>query len=148
VAVSLQGPSKIRTARLEADCLRLRMDGLSHRKIAARLGVAPSTAYKRIHHALVQINSQTAEDAKTMRTLEALRLDELQAALWEKATSGHGPSIDRVLAIMARRARLFGLDGPEKIETSPCDPQELRFRRDLLIKQLIAEVRRFEAERA
>ncbi len=119
MAVSLQGPSKVSTAKLEADCLRLRMDGLSHRKIAARLGVAPSTAYKRIHHALAQINAKTAEDAKTMRTLEALRLDELQAALWEKAIAGHGPSIDRILAIMARRARLFGLDGPAEDRDLP-----------------------------
>ena len=125
--VSRQGPSKLRTAKLEADCLRLRMEGLSHRRIAARLGVAPSTAYKRIHHALAQINLQAAEDAKTMRTLEALRLDALQEALWEKAIAGNGVAIDRVLAIMARRAKLFGLDGASKLEIAACDPSSRAF---------------------
>jgi hypothetical protein len=42
--------------------------------------------------------------------LEEERLDALLAAVWEKALAGDGPAIDRALAIMARRARLRGID--------------------------------------
>jgi hypothetical protein len=47
-----------------------------------------------------------------LRVLEAGRLDQLQLAIWKSALAGHLGAIDRVLRIMERRARLFGLDTP------------------------------------
>jgi len=98
--ISRQAPSKVKTATLEAECLRLRLEGLTHREIAAQLGVAPATAYRRVHHGLEEINQQNAEEAGMLRDLEALRLDELQSAIWQQAIAGDGGAINRVLAIM------------------------------------------------
>lgn len=138
--LSRQAPSKVRTAMLERECLRLRMDGLSHRAIAHQLGIAPSTAYKRVHHALQALNRSNAEQATELRELEALRLDELQDAVWEKALDGDLSAIDRVLAIMTRRSRLLGLDMVEAKEESKPDPAAMRFRYELIIKQIRAEM--------
>jgi hypothetical protein len=130
----------VRTAELEAECLRLRRDGLTHREIAARLGVAPATAYRRIRHGLDQINERNLEDAGTLRSLEMLRLDELQNAIWQRATDGEVRALDRILAIMTRRAKLLGLDAPQHQETKvKIDPQDAKFRRELLIKRVLAD---------
>jgi hypothetical protein len=45
-----------------------------------------------------------------IRTMELLRLDELLAGIYQRATLGEIAAIDRVLAIGVRRARLLGLD--------------------------------------
>ena len=138
--ISRQGPSKVRTAELEAECLRLRREGLTHRAIAARLGVAPATAYRRVRHALDQVNARTVEDAATLRSLEMLRLDELQNAIWQRAIDGDGKALDRVLAIMTRRTKLLGLDAPQRQETKvKIDPQDAKFRRELLVKRVLAD---------
>jgi hypothetical protein len=137
----------VRTAELEAECLRLRRDGLTHREIAARLGVAPATAYRRIRHGLDQINERNLEDAGTLRSLEMLRLDELQNAIWQRATDGEVRALDRILAIMTRRAKLLGLDAPQRQLTKVrIDPQKSRFLRELLVKRVLADAMNREAD--
>jgi hypothetical protein len=116
VAVSRLAPARLRTAALEEECLRLRREGLSHRQIASRLGIVPSTAYKRIRHGLSEVNERNLESATELRALETQRLDELQQAIWEQAAGGDLKAIDRILRIMERRAKLLGLDGPQRIE--------------------------------
>ncbi len=133
--ISRQGPGKVRTAKLEAECLRLRLDGLTHREIAAQLGVAPSTAFKRVAHALGEVNARNAEQAEDLRVLEMLRLDELQNAVWERAIEGDDKALGRVLAIMERRTKLLGLDAPTTREAE-VSPAGLRLRREALVKQI------------
>ena len=50
------------------------------------------------------------EAVANLRLMEALRLDDLQSALWERALGGDLAVIDKVLAIMRQRSRLLGLD--------------------------------------
>jgi DNA-binding CsgD family transcriptional regulator len=141
--LSRQGPSKVRTAALERECLRLRMEGLSHRAIARELHVAPSTAYKRVQHGLQELNRSNDVKAAELRTLEALRLDEMQEAVWEKAVEGDLRAIDRVLKIMTRRGKLLGLDVSEKKtkdQDPELDPTALRFRDQLILTQIRAEL--------
>ena len=109
--------------------------------------MAPATAYRRVQHALDAVNARNIEDAGTLRDIEAMRLDELQAAIWQKAVEGEGAAIDRVLHVMARRAKLLGLDEPERRESKvKFDPQEAAFRRRLLVAQILTEVRNQEAD--
>ena len=53
-----------------------------------------------------------------MRAVEGERLDALQRAVWSAAIFGDTDAIKSVLAIMARRARLFGLDMPAKVDVA------------------------------
>ena len=132
--LSTQGPAKLKTAQLEEECVRLRLAGLTHRQIAAELGVAPSSAYKRVRHALDEVNKHVSEDAEELRTLELLRLDELQSAIWERALEGDDKALRGVLSIMSRRAKLAGLDAPVKTEGITIDAI------DREIAQLTAEL--------
>ncbi len=138
--LSRQGPIKVRTALLEERCLQLRLEGLTHREIAARLGIAPSSAYKRVRHALDAVNERNAAAAERLRTLELLRLDALQDAIWDKALEGEAQSLSRVLTIMERRAKLLGLDAPTSTRRQAAlSPQGLRLQREALVKQIAAE---------
>ena len=148
VSVSRQGPSRVRAAQLQDRCLELRANGLSFREIARELKVAPATAYKAVARGLAAVNAGCREQAQELRALEALRLDQMQAALWQQAIDERDcKAIDRILRIMERRARLLGLDEPERRETKlEIDPQAAKFRRELLVKQILADAMNGEAD--
>ena len=102
----------LENAENDAEALRLRSLGHSFREIAEMLNINTSTAYRRVQNALVAVPYELVDE---LRTLEGLRLDELHAAIWENAINGDLRSVDRVLAIMKRRAKLYGLDVPRKL---------------------------------
>jgi hypothetical protein len=75
------------------------------------------------------------EDVTSYRTLEAERLNALQVAIWDRAIEGDLKALDRVLAVMARRAKLLGLDQPSRSEVQI---------QDFTASEIDAEVRRLE----
>ena len=91
-----------------ADILSMRLQGASLREIGDAYAISAQAVFKCVSKALAEIVSEAAEQA---RELELARLDELLAGgLYGQALAGDIASIDRVLAIMHRRARLMGLD--------------------------------------
>lgn len=101
----------------ERKALELRRAGITYDVIAERTGYSDrSAARKAVQRALKRT---LAGPAKELRDLEADRLDRLQAGLWAEAAKGHLGSVDRILKIMDRRARLLGLDiEAERIEAT------------------------------
>jgi hypothetical protein len=67
-------------------------------------------AYKDVTGAMTEIRNQLGETALEIFEIEMSRLDDLLAAIWDKALAGKLDAIDRVLKIMDRRAKLAGLD--------------------------------------
>lgn len=95
------------TAR-HKQALELRLAGADYALIAEQLGYAdPSGAYRAVKAAL---KASLREPSKRLRRIESERLDRLMLALWERAMGGDLPTVDRLLSIMARRARMLGLD--------------------------------------
>lgn len=109
------------------DALEMRKAGHTFRAIADKLGYAtPDSAYKAVQAAMQK--SLRSAGSEELRALELERLDRMQLAIWPMAIGTdeegkrvdangkpiipHGDSIDRVLSIMARRAKLLGLDAP------------------------------------
>ncbi len=79
-------------------------------EIARRVGYRSASG---VHRAIVSgLKKTLQEPADELRTMEAERLDRMLEGLWQKAISGDTWSVDRVLNIMERRARLLGLDRP------------------------------------
>lgn len=94
--------------------LELRKAGYGFQIIADQLGYKdPSGAYRAIRAALKKTLQEPADE---VRRIELERLDKMLAGLWPQAIKGHTFSVDRVLAIMDRRAKLLGLDAPLKID--------------------------------
>ena len=99
-------------ALIDTDALKLRSKGYTYQKIADTMGCSKPTAYERVKRALAAIPAEAVEE---YRRLEGERLDTLLEMALKKAQSedkGFLFAIDRCLAIMDRRAKLYGLDAP------------------------------------
>lgn len=99
--------------------LQMRHAGASYRTIAQQLGIDVRTAFNDVQYMLTELAREPAEN---VRALELERLDRLMIPLFARATraeDGRLPdyqAIDRILKIMDRRAKLLGLDAPQKID--------------------------------
>lgn len=93
--------------------VELRIAGHPYQAIAAELGYRDeSGARKAVDRLLSRI---AHEGVAELRAVEGRRLDELQRGVWAAAIAGDLEAIKTVLAIMTRRARLFGLDAPTPV---------------------------------
>lgn len=99
-----------------ARAVALREAGLTYARIGEQLGISRQTAYKHVQRALADLTKRTAEGADRVRQPELRRLDALLAANWAKR--GEVAHARVILSISARRARLEGLDAPERQEIS------------------------------
>jgi hypothetical protein len=106
--------------RLKA--LQLRMAGASYRAIGSQLGVSEKTAHQDVQRELKAIAEQSAEEAQAVRTLDLERLDAMTIAIWGQVRAGNLGAIDRALRISERRAKLLGIDAPEKRREEPTPP--------------------------
>jgi hypothetical protein len=97
----------------ELKVLELRRAGLTWQRIAEQVGYADhSGAYLAYKRAMKRTLQQPADE---IRNTEIDRIDRMQLALWPKAMAGDTPSINTIVRLMERRARLLGLDMPVKI---------------------------------
>ena len=108
------------TARAEAEsaeitrrCLELRLAGATLDVIGRTVELHKSNVSRRIKAALADI---PAAEADALRTLENERLDAMQVAIWRQVREGHLSAIDRAIRISERRARLNGLDAPQRVD--------------------------------
>lgn len=97
---------KIERATRRAEAMSMRLAGVRVDQIAKRFGVAPRTIYNWIAEGVRDI---PREEADELRMLELDRLDALQRAVWADAMRGDPRAVDRVIAVMDRRARYLGL---------------------------------------
>lgn len=68
------------------------------------------------------LRAEQAEGVDQLRQLETLRLDALQASVWDAATSGDARAVDPVVRIILARVRLLGLDQLEDKARGGCRP--------------------------
>ncbi len=102
-------------ADMRRKCLEMRKAGATYAQIGDALNCSPQNAAKHVKKALDEIAKKTAEDATEIIQLELERLDTMLLGLFKSAKSGNEHSVDRVLKIMERRARLLGLDAPKRV---------------------------------
>jgi hypothetical protein len=108
-------PSKLSVVRVTAaeraaQALDLRKAGMTFRQIGEHMGVTEGRAHQIVTRELARLNAKRQEAAEAVTRLELERLDSLLAAVWGKAEKGDLAAVDRVLSILARRAKLLGLD--------------------------------------
>jgi len=97
--------------------LRLRARGLTYQAIGDELGVTQQTANRYVLEALANLRAEAGEAAQEVRELESMRLDRMLSAVWDLAEAGDIKAIETVLKLMERRAKLRGLDQPERSMT-------------------------------
>jgi hypothetical protein len=112
-------PTRTQLLERQTRVVELTHFGLTDDEIAAQLGYANrSGVWKARQRAL---NAQLAETVEEHRTLETMRLDALQNALWDAAMAGHIPAVREIRRIIEARCRLLGLlsGKPERKREGP-----------------------------
>ena len=107
--------------------MELRKGGATYEMIGADLGVSTPRAFEIVNDALKAL---VAEPAEKVRKLEIERIDHMLSVVWATATNAMSETtvVDAslldmilkaqagVLKLMERRAKLTGLDAPEKVQ--------------------------------
>ena len=100
--------------------------GMNYRDMAEALDVSIGTVANDVKIIMGRWEREQADQFNEWVALEQRRLDRLLNAIWDKALAGELGAIDRVLSIEARRAKLLGLDAPQKLEHTGKDGGALR----------------------
>lgn len=88
--------------------LELRKAGYTYAEIAKALKFSNGgAAYKAVQRVMTEA---VIESAKELKEIELARLDEMFSPIWTQAIQGNQKAIQTALMIMARRAKLMGLD--------------------------------------
>ena len=120
-------PAKIVSAERIARALELRKGGATYVMIGEDLGVSTPRAFEIVNDALKAL---VTEPAEKVRKLEIERIDHMLSVVWATATNAMSQTtvVDAslldmilkaqagVLKLMERRAKLTGLDAPEKVQ--------------------------------
>lgn len=114
-------------ASLRLEALALRRRGRSYRKIADELGVSLTTAHRYVTTELERLAKECGEEAAIVRQMELDRLDVALDALADRIEQGDDRAVATMLRIQERRAKLLGLDSPDRqqVEVTGIDPREL-----------------------
>lgn len=112
-----KGPDPSAVER-RAHALELRKRGMSYRQIGQELGVSRNTAHKYVTAELDELRAETRASAEQLRDLELERLDQYLARLQPKIEDGDEKAIATALRVQERRAKLTGLDAPQRTEVT------------------------------
>jgi hypothetical protein len=111
---------KTSDTRLKAQATRrqvveLRMSGATITQICERLGIGRATAQRHIEKAMADVQADIAGPAEQVKRMHYARLERLLLGAWGNAAKGDNQSIDRIIKILERQAKLLGLDAPTKL---------------------------------
>jgi len=125
---------RVKAHQRHLQALELRQAGATYQVIADQLGYADAHgAHRAVASAL---KASLREPAEGLRALELVRLDSMLLALWKRVRNGDERAVDRALKIEERRARLLGLDAPQRRSLA------------ISLEAMDAEIVRLEAELA
>lgn len=122
--------------------LDLRATGASYDGIGRGMGISKTRAYQLVMAGLADLDEESRAAAAGLRALELVRLDSIVSAHWpERANPRHA---DVILKTIERRAKLLGLEAPQKIAQTTPDGDALPPALDLskLTDAELAEMRR------
>lgn len=138
------------TAERRKKAITLRLAGMDWQSIADQLGYSTrGAAWTDVTRALEANLAEQTQAADTLREVESLRLDRLQAAAWPSAVKGDLKAIETVLKVIDRRAKLHGLDHPVRTEVTGADggPLAVSTADPDRLAALIAATSRLETDR-
>ena len=131
----------VSTERL--DCLSMRAKGISYVEIASELKIPLDRARHYVSSALAVIRAKTKEKTEEVRELERMRLDKMYEKIEPGIQEGILENIETGLKIMARRAKLDGLEAPLEVNSRLtvahlliAVPTDVEGARDLLRREL------------
>lgn len=124
--MSSQHPWRMSANKREAEVCRLRLHGHSFSQIARALGLSEKRVSQMYARAFEKTRKERQECAEMCVQMELRRLDEMHKRVYQEVIEtkeGEKPEVrihsllegvDRLIKIQERRAKLLGLDQPEK----------------------------------
>ena len=106
------------------EAFEFRKSGKSYREIGRELDISSGQAHKDVMWVLKTIIDDHKEDVEQYRQMELERLDEYVKSLDWKKNMGNFKTVEIMLKIQDRRAKLLGLDMPTKIAPTSPDGSE------------------------
>jgi len=94
----------------------LRLMHYTEREIAAELGISPATAHRDIAACRAEWAERRTQSYESWVAEELAKIDLLERAILPAAISGDDKAQARLVQFMDRRARMMGLDKPERFE--------------------------------
>lgn len=107
-------PADVEQLELKRKAVALRGAGATYDLIGESLGIPAQRAAVYVNSAYEELRKECKEEFALVFDIEASRLDDLQRAHWPNKADPKHASI--ILSVMERRARMFGIDAPEKRE--------------------------------
>ncbi len=119
---------EVKDPKLEAEielrrnrAIELRIEGFSYREIAKELGVSVATAFNDVEAVIQRNKAEADERADKARHIALHRIDVAVRGLMPDVRSGNARSAEVMAKLEERRAKLIGLDAPEKRELTGAD---------------------------
>jgi DNA-binding CsgD family transcriptional regulator len=116
-------PSMLVAMDKEEKALALRRAGCSYQQIADQLGCDIAVAHHTVTRAFRDYRTALGEAAEEVRELELQRLDDLYRRENKKSAEGSSMATQMCLKIMERRARMLGIDAPQKHDITVSDAE-------------------------
>jgi hypothetical protein len=110
------GPRRVKSHQQMIMALELRASGASFRQIGEALSVSKPRAFRIVRKALDELVLHCRETAERVRQLELYRLDRYRLSLDSHRADPR--TVDTLIRISERVAKLHGLDAPQKTELS------------------------------
>ena len=116
MALRQHGSAKERGKILERQllALELKKSGFSYRQIGERLNCSHEQARQDVEKELTRLAGERDGNVEALRELELQRLEKVIKALDHWIESGNTQAVGVYLRAMERKAKLLGLDAPEK----------------------------------
>lgn len=126
--------NRVSIAEEQVKCYELRLTGMSIEAIAKATGIARSTVHDRIQS---EIAARVLPLADEVRKMELDRLDRWLAKLDAQIAEDRyvARNVEVAVRVSERRAKLLGLDAPEKIEATVTEVTQ----EDIALAELVAE---------
>jgi hypothetical protein len=96
--------------------LELRMQGATYKEIGVQLGCTALRAGQLVRDIMQTRIAELDDLVREQAELQNARLDVAVKALWPEILKGDCDSINALIRVEERRARLHGLDAPQKIQ--------------------------------
>jgi hypothetical protein len=114
-------PKQLEILARRAHVQNLRLQGMTERAIAEKVGVVPSVINADLKAIFTELKNASTNEAATWRVLLSERLEGMIAVLTPMVAAGDLAAMTQYLKVIERLAKLWGADMPVEVKNNTID---------------------------